>query len=218
MIQEMTIKDALAHEMDLLAQAAADPSQRYIVFWQSDQALVAPRKLTGNPNFARAEAELADMGWPVHTRATGGDVTPQGPGIVNVSLVYAPKGPPDIDATYDTLCTPMEHALGPEASRGWNPGAFCDGAYNVQWRGKKFAGTAQRFKRCAGADRSAVLAHALMLMTPPSAQAITALNTFLEILGEPRRIEKDCHTGLPNNQTQTEFIQKLHTAYTARLS
>jgi lipoate-protein ligase A len=217
MIQTMTITDALAQEMDLLAKAAADPSQKHILFWQSNQALVAPRKLSSNPEFARAEAALATLGWPVHTRATGGDVTPQGPGIVNVSLIYASHGPPDIDATYDTLCTPMERTLGPNATRGWNPGAFCDGAYNVQWQGKKFAGPAQRLKRCKNSDRSAVLAHALMLMSPPSKDAIDALNLFLEILGEPRRIDANCHTGLPSGLTQSGFIQDLAAAYKAAL-
>lgn len=209
----MNITDALAREVDLLAQTAADPRQHHVLFWQSNQALVCPRKLAVKSEFPKAVALLADRGWPVVTRATGGDVTPQGPGIINVSLIYVPDGPPNIEAAYDHLCTPMERALGADASRGWNPGAFCDGAHNVQWQGRKFAGTAQRVKRCKGTDRSAVLAHALMLMKPPSAEAIEALNLFLEVLQEPRRIDLECHTGLPEGMTQETFLKTLGNAY-----
>jgi len=124
---------------------------------------------------------MAELGWPVHLRATGGDVTPQGPGVVNVTLVFTPEGPTDIPGNYDRLCTPIEQTLGPTASRGWNPGAFCDGAYNVQRDGLKFAGTAQRMRKCTD-QRSAVLAHALMLMRAPSPETIDALNRFLDLI------------------------------------
>lgn len=217
MFDKLDIGAALDREMEMLAEATSLPGPAKIWFWQSNQALVAPRKLAVNPAFNEACAKLATLGWDVHTRSTGGDVTPQGPGIINATLVFVPEGPPNIPENYDRLCTPMERVLGNKASRGWNPGAFCDGEYNVQWNGLKFAGTAQRLKRVKGTQRSAVLAHALMLMKPPTQDAIDALNLFLEILGEPRQIEADRHTGLPDGVNVEEFLTRLHKAYQAYL-
>jgi lipoate-protein ligase A len=132
--------------------------------------------------------------------------------VVNVTLVFTPDGPPDLKRNYHRLCSPIEQTLGSKSSRGWNPGAFCDGEYNVQWNGKKFAGTAQRLRKCRD-GRSSVLAHALMLIKPPSRDAIDALNLFLDLMNEPRRIEADCHTGLPDNTNTDDFINRLHKRY-----
>lgn len=213
MIDTLEIASALAHEMDMLARAANDPAQRHIWFWQSPRALVVPRSLSVRSGFKDAQIQLENAGWPVVIRATGGDVTPQGPEIVNVSLIYTSDGPPDVNATYDRLCAPMERCLGSGASRGWNPGAFCDGAYNVQMNGLKFAGTAQRFKRCPGQDRTAVLSHALMLLRPPAQEAIEAVNRLLNLMGEAREINIAAHTGLPANISPDSFIAELHAAY-----
>lgn len=218
MIEQLEIGEALARETALLNEASLKRVPFKVWFWQSGQALVAPKRLSTKPNFVRACEALSSKGWPVHTRATGGDVTPQGLGIVNVTLVFTPEGPADISANYRCLCAPMEQTLGSEASRGWNPGAFCDGAYNVQLNGLKFAGTAQRLKKVRGSERSAVLAHALMLMQPPSNDAIDALNLFLELVEEPRRIDLHAHTGLPVGTAQDDFLDRLHAAYSDALA
>ena len=138
MIETLDAGQALAREMDLLADVAADPTHHHLWFWQSPQCLVVPRKLSLHPDFDAASRELQDSGWPVFSRATGGNVTPQGPGVVNVTHVYAsPKGREyGLEDAYDALCTPIEAALGPSATRGWQPGAFCDGAHNVQFKDK----------------------------------------------------------------------------------
>jgi lipoate-protein ligase A len=139
-------------------------------------------------------------------------VTPQGLGIVNVTHVYSrpPKEKFDLDREYDRLCRPIEVALGDGATRGWQPGAFCDGAHNVQWSGLKFAGTAMRFRPCkADKTRYAVLAHALMLMSPPTDAAIDALNQFLSGLDQDRQIDPVAHTGLPPGMTQNVFLSRL---------
>ena len=207
---------ALAREMALLGEVSAAPAQRRLWVWQGTQSLVAPKKKAHLPGFEEVARDMAARGWPVHLRATGGDVTPQGPGIVNVTHVYTVDRARDfsIEAEYDRLCTPIEAALGEGASRGWMPGAFCDGAHNVQFRGKKFAGTAMRF-RPAAADRSrmAVMAHALMLFEPPGEAAIAALNVFLEALGEGRQIERGAHVGLPNEVRPEVFCAILSDAF-----
>ncbi|NRB03163.1 MAG: protein ligase [Rhodobacteraceae bacterium] len=195
-----------------MAKVSENPAARYLWFWQSPQSLVAPQKFEKKPGFAVAAQTLATASWPVSLRSTGGDVTPQGAGIVNVTHVYAsePTKAFDLHAAYDALCRPIEAALGAGASRGWQPGAFCDGEYNVQWQGLKFAGTAMRFRPCrADKSRYAILAHALMLIEPPSEAAIGALNTFLHILEEPRQIALEAHTGLPPGTSQPGFVDAL---------
>ena len=216
MIETLDVGAGLEWEARLFEEVARRPEKRFLKLWQGPAALVAPRKLAAKAGFDAAAAEMAAAGWPVHVRATGGDATPQGPGIVNVTHVYtqASGGAFDIGAAYGRLCAPIAAALGDGASVGWQPGAFCDGAYNVQWQGRKFAGTAMRFRPCR-ADKSAhtVLAHALMLIAPPGAEAIGAINRFLGALGEPRVIRAEAHTGLPEGQSAEDFIARLLAAF-----
>ncbi|MEL6533605.1 MAG: protein ligase [Pseudomonadota bacterium] len=203
---------ALEREGTLLVEASLQPSLRYLWFWEGSQALVVPRKLAVKPGFERACEMMRAGGWPVHVRATGGDVTPQGPGIFNMTHVYTrPAGAKmSLAGEYDLICGPIERALGPGATRGWQPGAFCDGAYNVQLMDKKFAGTAMRLKPSrAEAGRAAVLAHAIMLAHPPRAGVIAALNRFLEAMEEPREIRLDAHTGLPAALGLDGFLERL---------
>lgn len=215
-VEHLLAQAALTHEMMLLERVSSDPSLRFLWFWDSPRALVAPKKLAAKREFAAATAASEARGWPVHVRATGGDVTPQGPGIVNVTHVYA--APParsfDLDGEYNRLCAPIEDALGSGATRGWMPGAFCDGVHNVQYQGKKFAGTAMRFRPCRG-DRAryAVMAHALMLIDPPGTEAIDAINLFLAELGEEREIDIASHTGLPAGMARSDYLERLARAF-----
>ena len=220
LISHVPITDALARERDLLNHVSAHPTERFLWFWSSDQCLVAPQKFGKFDGFAEAAATLTTAGWPVALRSTGGDVTPQGVGVVNVTHVYAtpPRKTFDLDAAYGDLCSPIEAALVQGASRGWQPGAFCDGAHNVQWNGLKFAGTAMRFRPCKGdKSRFAVLAHALMLIEPPGMVAIGALNTFLKMLAEPREIAQDAHTGLPEGMGVQMFLERLQSEFLAAM-
>lgn len=212
MISHIDTQTALARELELLTEAQSAPDLRFLWIWQGSRCLVAPRKLGVLPRFLSAQAELKAAGWPVYLRATGGDATPQGPGILNVTHVYTRPANQrfDMDDEYYQICGPIERALGSGASRGWQPGAFCDGAHNVQWQGRKFAGTAMRL-RPSKPDKSrlTVLAHALMLMEPPSDAAIGAINRFLHALGQEREIRADAHIGLPDGVTPDSFVQRL---------
>lgn len=216
-IEILDMAAALAREEALLGRVARDPGQRFLWLWAAPApCLVAPRKLGLLAGFDQARAALEARGWPVHLRGTGGDVTPQGPGVVNVSHIY--PSPPikrfDLDAEYGRLCGPIEAAIGAEASRGWQPGAFCDGAHNVQISGRKFAGTAMRFRPCqADKSRYAVLAHALMLFARPAPEAIAALNEFLARLEQPRVIKAAAHTALPHDPTA--FLRDLVAGFAA---
>ena len=71
-----------------------------------------------------------------------------------------------------------------------------------------------RFRPCK-ADRTqfAVLAHALMLFTPPADDVIGALNVFLTCLGEAREIHGQVHTGLPDDLAPEVFLQRLRRSF-----
>lgn len=208
--------EALARELDLLEDVSQNPSHRHVWLWESPQCLVSPKSLSTKASFAASAETMKSDGWPINLRSTGGDVTPQGTGILNVTHVYAtkPGQAVDLKQEYDKLCTSIEQALGAGASRGWQPGAFCDGEYNVQLNGLKFAGTAMRIRR-GKADRtqSAVLAHAIMLIEPVSLNAIEAINRFLTLLGEDRQINIAAHASLPSDITKLTFAKKLETAF-----
>lgn len=207
---------ALEWELRLFEEVARHPEKRFLVFWQGNQALVVPKKLAAKSKFEDVAKRSGAAGWPVHVRATGGDATPQGRGVLNVTHVYTcdSGGAFDIPAAYGRLCAPIEQALGTEASRGWQPGAFCDGAYNVQWQGRKFAGTALRFRPCHDdKSRHTVLAHALMLTEPPGVETIGAINTLLAALGETRVIARAAHTGLPDGLDRIAFLSRLEQAF-----
>lgn len=218
MVDNLDAVKALAHEMDLLEDISHNPQKRHLWFWESPRCLVSPKNLTNKPQFAEASDHMASEGWQVNLRSTGGDVTPQGPGILNVTHVYATEADKQVDLKqeYDRLCTPIENALGDGASRGWQPGAFCDGEYNVQLKGLKFAGTAMRIRRCkTDRSRSAILAHAIMLIEPVSIEAIDAINRFLELLGEDRQIDLAAHTCLPPGIGKQDFVSTLEDEFQA---
>lgn len=221
MIDFLNASEALAREMELLEDISLHPDMRHLWFWESPQCLVSPKSLSTKPLFKIASSNLAAEGWPVNLRSTGGDVTPQGSGILNVTHVYAtrPDKPVDLKEEYNRLCTPIELALGQGASRGWQPGAFCDGEYNVQLNGLKFAGTAMRIRR-GKKDRtqSAIMAHAIMLIDPVSIAAIEAINRFLNLLGEERTIDLNAHTSLPIGLSKPEFVSRLTDAFEAQIS
>nr|WP_245513984.1 hypothetical protein [Antarcticimicrobium luteum] len=151
------------------------------------------------PGFARACTRAADAGWPVHLRATGGDLVPQGPGIVNLTLMFRePQGAAStLEDAYKRLTAPICEALsdaGIPSRYGAVSGAFCDGRFNVIVTGRKFAGTAQRWRPMAGG--MAVQTHAMMLIRTPDENTIATLNRFYQDCGINRVIHAMAHVGL----------------------
>lgn len=198
-------QDALDHELRSLDRVAAGEVPFSCSIWSTERCLIAPCSLSRNPNFEPARASLAAKGWPVFLRGTGGDVAPQAPGIVNISIVFtiaSGRSKPIQDA-YRILCTPILSrldALGIPAYIAAVPGSFCDGAYNIAVGGKKLAGTAQRWrlmKRSNGPSKShAILAHASLLCQVDLAEVTGAVNEFYRSCKIERRVRRDSHVAL----------------------
>lgn len=180
------------------------PDTAAVLVWRTEPAIIVPRGLPHRDTFARAAAAVEALGVPVFERDTGGDLTPQDPGIVNLSLAFRMDGEgAAIKDAYLRLTAPVLAYLrdrhGIEAHLSAIPGAFCDGAYNVAIGDRKIAGTAQRWKLLGGegkARRLAVLAHVALMVSNPLDPAIEALNVFYEASGSARRIVRERHVTL----------------------
>jgi lipoate-protein ligase A len=152
----------------------------------------------------------------VYLRHTGGCITPQARGILNVTQVFRAPRDLGIDASYDRLCSPIEEVLqdfGHKATRGLLPNVFCNGRHNVQIDGKKFAGTAQRRSLCRDDGASvAILNHALLLIEPLPMIVFEALKLFHETLGDTVFLQPNAH-GWLSSQPRSTFVSALTMAY-----
>lgn len=202
--------NALKSEQTLVDRFA-DPSIDFLTsYWITSQCLVAPKALRRAKNFERSCLQSALCGWPVYIRNTGGDLTPQGKGILNVAIAYAmdSKEQPSIPGVFSTLCDPIKSMLadfGAVATTSSVPGSFCDGAYNVVVDGRKIAGTAQRWTRVRGTyARKVVFAHAIILVDVNVDRGIDAINRIYRSCAIDQLIEKnvyiDVSTLSPDNR------------------
>ena len=214
----------------MLVERFRDPAVNYhVAWWTTSQSLVAPRSLKRAPDIENAMSLSASSGWPVFFRQTGGDVTPQGAGVLNVAVAFAldPTEQPSITAVYQMFCTPMIGWLnerGCNAQTGFVPGSFCDGEYNIVVNVRKVAGTAQRWTRIrAGEPRQIVFAHALLLLDADIKQGVAAINQLYESCQMERVVQTPVHANLrdllikPAPDWQDELVRELSDIYTAEL-
>ncbi|WP_133065849.1 lipoate--protein ligase family protein [Mameliella alba] len=159
-----TADDGIAREMALLQQGRSAA-----LLWSSESpALVLPAALMRSSQ-VQAAATLAERaGIPVVTRRSGGGIVPQGPGTLNLALVFpAPPGF-QLEDGYRLICNALAEALTRfdiRSSTGACAQSFCDGTWNVLVEGRKLAGTAQRWRSTRSGP--IVLAHAAILLTRP---------------------------------------------------
>lgn len=169
----MHISSGLDLEQSLLDQVLKGDAQCGYALWRSKQALVVPKSATHRDNFKQACDFCAEQGWPVVVRSTGGELTPQSEGFINLSIVLkCKKGQLSIKESYQVICQSIIQWLAEQNITGSCSsidGAFCDGDFNVVVDGQKLVGTAQRWKKITdpavredGSDM-ALLMHAVIL-------------------------------------------------------
>lgn len=180
---------ALAAEEALFEHVAAGHAEAAHLMWRGSRALVAPRALSGRSGFAKAAALSEAHGWPVLLRCSGGDIVPQGPGTLNLAIVWSMPDTPSIADGYAKICNPIRAVLGGRC--GAVDGSFCDGNFNVVFGQRKVAGTAQR--RRIGHNGATTLAHALILVNEDIAAGVAATNRFLSNLGSKASVRDDAH-------------------------
>lgn len=210
---EEALADGMAREAEWMAGAAAS-GRAAAHLWQGVPGLVAPRSVTQEPGWAAAAAR-----YPVQVRSSGGGLVPQGPGIWNLSLVWATGSatPVATDAIYRELCAELAGAfarLGLRTEAQAVEGSFCDGRWNLAAGGRKLVGTAQSWRRVGG--RPVVLAHALVVVTADPAAITAQANAFEAALGSGRRYRAEALTSVaqalgapPTPELEARVLQAL---------
>jgi lipoate-protein ligase A len=197
-VHERPLADGITAEADWMASAAAT-GRATAHLWRGEPGLVVPRNCTTLPGWpAAAQAHR------VLVRASGGGVVPQGPGLLNLSLVWrtdsnadAGGAPNGTEAIYRALCDHLTGALarlGIAAAPQEVEGSFCDGRFNLAVAGRKLVGTAQSWRRVAG--MSVVLAHALIVVDADPLALTETVNAFERDLGSGRRYRAEALTSV----------------------
>jgi lipoate-protein ligase A len=188
--------DGIALEAGWIANAArsGEPEAH---LWSGPPGFIVPRSYEPLPAFAAARAASAAAGWPVQVRTSGGGLVPQGPGVVNVSLIWCTEqmAPSGTETIYRELYAKLAAALaslGIAASAQSVAGSFCDGRFNLAVGGRKLAGTAQAWRRIEG--RPMILAHAVFLTSADPHQLTEAANHFEALVSSGRTYRSDAIT------------------------
>ena len=221
LIQQLSVEAGLKAEQDLLASVCAGELDVGILFWQpTDRALVMPRRLSRLSGFEQASLELADSGWPILLRETGGEPVPQSASTINIALVYAPaRAEGDhgrIETAYRRLCEPicdLLTELGGEASLGEIEGAFCDGRFNVNLNARKLVGTAQRWRQSQGGQRPVGLVHGALLVENERDSMVAAVNRFNQLCDLDQRCRAESHIALHEVFGAPDFFERLSASY-----
>jgi len=190
---------ALECEAALHEEVVAGRRKTGCLVWATNPCLIAPRSYLRRETFADARRKMKELGWPVYIRPSGGDVTPQGVGTLNVSTVFRVRKDDDrnVEAIYHWLCDPLiswVESLGKQASYGSINQSFCNGRFNVAVEGRKLAGTAQRWRACSSRNGDwAILAHAIVLVEAAIEDGVSAVNRFYEYCGIEDRVSPESH-------------------------
>lgn len=205
-------------EKELLEKVLNGQVQCGYALWRSKQALVVPKSATNRQNYQQACDFCTDQGWPVVVRSTGGELTPQNEGFINLSMVIkCQKNQMSIRESYLVICNAILGWLSKNGIKGECSsidGAFCDGDFNVVIDGQKIAGTAQRWKKianpqaCADGSDTALLMHAVILCDGDLPAMWKISNAFYEKCQLPPFIVDGKHTSLAKqmNRSGEHFV------------
>ena len=197
-VHDAPLADGIAREAQWMADAAAT-GHAAAHLWSAPAGLIVPRSYERLPAFDAACRAAAADGWPVQVRASGGGIVPQGPGVLDLTLVWRSDSaaPTRTDAIYRALCARVAAgfaALGIAAAPQPVQGSFCDGRFNLAVGGRKLVGTAQSWRRVGGVP--AVLVHAVILAHCDTALLTERANAFEAAAGSERRYRADVLTSV----------------------
>jgi len=192
-VHKRSLADGIACEAEWMACAAAT-GRAGAHLWHGEPGLVVPRSYMALPGWAAAARSHA-----VQVRTSGGGVVPQGPGVLNLSLIWRTEhaAPCATETIYRALCGLLVRAmvrLGIDAAPQAVSGSFCDGRFNLAAGGRKLAGTAQSWRRIAG--QAVVLAHAVIVVDADPQALTEVANAFERDLGSGRQYRAEALTSV----------------------
>jgi len=216
-LHDRPLAGGVACESDWMARCAAT-GQAAAHLWQAPVGLVVPRRHTLLPGWGAASAAATGE---LQVRSSGGGLVPQGPGVWNLSLVWAAPAaaPVDTTAVYLALCAELAAAfaqLGIVATPQPVTGSFCDGRFNLAVDGRKLVGTAQAWRRVAG--RPVVLAHAVIVVDADPELLTAQANAFEAALGSDTRYRADALTSVAIEAADPQVARRALQAVAARLA
>lgn len=167
----------------------------FVRIWRQRRCIVVPAYFTRRSGFGDATRRSADRGWPVRLRISGGSAVAQHPGILNLSLFRC--GDSDMEASYAALLSVLASAMGElglSVDAGPVAEAYCDGRFNLRWRGRKLAGTAAALRMRGG--QHFALIHANLAVDAELADDLTAIAALEAGLGMDKSYQIEAHASV----------------------
>ncbi|HAS61656.1 MAG TPA: lipoate--protein ligase [Vibrio sp.] len=200
-------------EQAFIEQVKAGQLEQVLLLWQaktSTLVLPAGSKWPLSDDLTQA---LANTGWQLTARKTGGAPVPQLPGIINLSHIY--HWPDDlaydIKTAYMNLCSVLKtffQSFGVKVEVHATPGSYCDGDYNLNIAGQKIVGTAQRvlLKKQGG---KVVLSQACIIIDADVDKLVEPVRLCNQVCHNPAQIEANVHTTLYSHLDERPSIEVL---------
>lgn len=183
------IRQQLSKDLESLKSVTGGEKPPQLHIWSAHSALVVGQTETRLPNYQNARSALAETGWEVVHRTSGGTAFPQCSGILNVSAALPIDSQRvSIKQSYQGFCDVLIDGLaksGISGKEGQQARAFCDGDYNILASGRKLIGTAQRWKM--GRSNHGLLAHAAIFFEINQAQLSELVNRFYQLAGSDKK-------------------------------
>ena len=171
-------------------------AQACLRIWQPSPALVVTTAESTLPAFAAAAAQAVNRGLQVHVRRTGGGAVCLGPGMLVVTHLFT-TWKNAVDDSYREFAEVLIRAvsrLGIALDTGQVTAAYCDGKFDLAWRGLKVGGIAQRRRMIGGMVH--VWIHAVIAVDKSCRHYPRAVAEFYSDLGSSRRADPLSTTSL----------------------
>ena len=209
-----TVERAFEKESELLKKVQQNTLQQALLLWQTPEPTVvlpASKKWLATPELID---QLHEKGWQILSRRTGGAPVPQVAGVLNVSHMYVwdTDQPYSISDSYERFCAALQRffkALGIETEAHATPFSYCDGDYNINIKGQKVVGTAQRVTLGQQGEKI-VLAQACILLEADLEQLIYPINLSNALNHIDEQVKADAHTCLADHLASLPSEQSLY--------
>lgn len=202
-----------AKEAALISQVQAGDLEQVLLLWQvKSPTLVLPAGQKWPQSTELIDA-LAEQGWQLIARKTGGAPVPQLPGIINLSHIYHwPQDTPyDIKSAYLKLCDVLIDffaQLGVTVEVHDTQGSYCDGQYNLNIAGQKVVGTAQRVLLKKGGGQ-VILSQACLIIDADVQHIVEPVILCNHLCQQQAQIKAEVHTPLYDHIADRPSVDQL---------